>query len=66
VPESPPAVNNEPPASKLHYWYNTAFVSHTAYFEFPAEAIDLTRFMDWGKRRKIIRNGQGAPKQIGY
>ena len=66
APESPPVFVREPPALKLHYWNNTVFVSHTAYFELAAERIDLTRFMDWEERRKIIRNGQGTPKKIGY
>jgi 3',5'-cyclic AMP phosphodiesterase CpdA len=66
APESPPAIVAEPPALKLHYWNGTAFVSHTAYFDLPDRPVDLTQFMDWKKRRKIIRNGQGTPKQISY
>jgi hypothetical protein len=66
APESAPAIIAEPPALKLHYWNDTAFVSHAAYFDLPAKPVDVTQFMDWKKRRKIIRNGQGTPKQIGY
>lgn len=66
VPESAPAFVTEPPALKLHHWMETGFVSHTAYFDIPARTIDLTRFMDWEERRKIIRNGEGTPKTVNY
>lgn len=66
MPEHPPAFVAEPPALKLHHWNGKAFVSHTVYFDNAAAPIDLTRYMDWEERRKIIRNGKSTPKRVNY
>ena len=42
-------------------------VSHTAYFEFPAEPIDLRPLMgNWDERRERTRSGFRIPKVVRY
>ena len=63
VPESPPKFIAEPPALQLHRWNGEVLVTHTAYFNFPAEPIDLRPVItDWDDRFARTRNGLPIPK----
>ena len=66
-PESPPKFIAEPPALQLHTWTGEMIVSHTAYIDFPAEAIDLRPLMgNWDERRERTRRGLRIPKVVRY
>lgn len=63
VPESPPKFIAEPPALQLHRWTGEVLVSHTAYFNFSAEPIDLRPVItDWDDRFARTRAGLPIPK----